>query len=59
MTSYILIDPQVSPYSTPEQLQKWLSELQAMDQSNEQVRDAIKQAKKWLENAQKHKKWEP
>jgi hypothetical protein len=42
-----LIDPQISRYSTNEEIEKWLAQLRSMKQTPE-VKYAIKQAQTWL-----------
>jgi hypothetical protein len=43
----MLIDPPVSPFSTHEEIEKWLAQLRSMKQTPE-VKYAIKQAQTWL-----------
>jgi len=50
--NFLMIDPPVTPYSKPEDIEKWLTELRALAQT-EEVNIHIAQAKEWLERAKK------
>lgn len=52
MTDYYLICPPVSPYSTQEEIQIWIKELEALPQTRE-VKSALKEAEGMLEFAKK------
>jgi hypothetical protein len=45
---YYLIDPPITPYSSKEKIQAWLDELSEMPQDNEQLQQAIAEAKSYL-----------
>ena len=45
----MIIDPPVGPYSTPEELEDWIAELEAMPDNND-VRLALTEARTWLED---------
>lgn len=45
--TYILIDPPVSPFSDPDDIQAWLDELATMEQTQE-VKRAIREAEEML-----------
>lgn len=48
MTFY-LIDSPVTPYDDPDDIRKWINLLeQDFPQDNEQVQDALEQAREWL-----------
>lgn len=44
-----IIDPPVTPYSSPEEIKAWIKELETMERT-EQVKKAIAQADIWLKN---------
>lgn len=43
-----IIDPPVTPYSSPEAIQSWLEDLRRRPDS-EAVREAIAEAERWLD----------
>ena len=45
--SYTLIDPPVTPFHTPEQIEAWLTRLRDMPESPERDQ-SIQQAERWL-----------
>lgn len=49
---HTLVDPPVGPYSSAEELSAWLEELRNYE-PDDNVRQAIDQAKRWLANAEK------
>ena len=48
-----IIDPPVSPYSSPDQLQAWLDELHQMELTPD-VQYALDEAQEWLDYASRH-----
>jgi hypothetical protein len=58
---YLLIDPPVSPFSPPEQITAWISELEQLAQRPEyaerrprkQLRAALAQARSWLRTSER------
>jgi len=51
-TDFLMIDPPVTPYSKPEDIEKWLKELKTLDKT-EEVEIHITQAKEWLDRSKK------
>jgi len=47
-TSYYLIDPPVSAFSSKEEVEAWITELKDLPQDNAEVRFALRQAKHLL-----------
>lgn len=47
----IIIDPPVTPFSSPEQIEAWLERLKAHPQDAPEVQRAIKQGERYLETA--------
>lgn len=47
MSSFFLIDPPVSAWSTPAELRDWLEVLQGLERTPE-VRSALAEARAWL-----------
>jgi hypothetical protein len=45
----MIIDPPVTPFSSPDALRAWLAELAGMPQDEPEVVAAIEQAKRWLD----------
>ena len=45
-----LIDPPVTPFSPPGEIEEWIRELKTSPQ-NDDIRRAIKQAEKWLKTS--------
>ena len=46
-TTYVLIDPPVGPYSDPDEIMRWIGELESMPQVPG-VGEALEQARNWL-----------
>lgn len=49
-----IIDPPVSAYSSPKEIQAWLDELRQMETTPD-VQDAIEQAQEWLDYAKRRR----
>lgn len=49
---YYLIDPPVTPCSPPAEIERWICELKALEQTPE-VKDELERATEWLETARK------
>lgn len=50
--AYYLIDPPVNAYDSVQDVSKWIETLQnEYPQDNQQVREALSQANKWLKEA--------
>lgn len=47
MDEYNWIDPPVGPYSPPDDIRRWIKELESMPDS-EEVRSSIDEATRWL-----------
>jgi len=49
---YYLIDPPVTPYSPPAEIERWICQLEAFEQTPE-VKDEMERAAEWLEHSRK------
>ena len=51
--AYTLIDPPVGPYSTPDEIRRWIDELESMPWV-EGLSQPLEQARNWLDMEQKN-----
>ena len=52
---FLMIDPPVTPYSKPKDIEAWIKELRALEKT-EEVKIHIEQAEEWLTLAKKNEK---